>query len=122
MNSLTPSEIYFAYLKAFEERDFETARYYLADRGFISQSPIGRFDDADTFIEYAARTGPILEGIDRLRTFAEGNEVCCILNYKTRLSELEVTPVVQWVVVKDGKIVSIKSFFDAYDFKKMFEE
>ena len=68
-----------AYLDALEDRDFERLRSYLSDTGFSYRSPVSVADDADTFIIIISRVGPILESIERVRTFVDGNDVCSIL-------------------------------------------
>lgn len=121
MSADSPKDIIHRYLDAIEARDFACARTYLADEGFSFGSPIASFDSADKFIADIARVGLILEGIERRKTFSNGDDVCDILNFRTRLSSLTTTPVVQWATVKGGKITSIEVFFDAHAYVRMFE-
>ena len=121
MSTDTPKDIVHRYLDAIEARDFVRARMYLADKNFSFRSPIASFDDANQFVADIARVGQILEGIERRKTLTDGNDVCDILNFKTRLSTLATTPVVQWSTVKDGKITVIEVFFDAHAYVRMFE-
>lgn len=114
-------EVVDAYLRAIAARDFERARAWLSDGSFTHRSPISSFTNADAFIADISRIGPILEGIVRRRTFVDGNEVCAVVNYVTRMDRREVTPVVHWLTVADGKIVSIETFFDARGYAKLFE-
>jgi hypothetical protein len=121
MSPKSPQQVVDAYLDAIESRDFELARTYLADQGFSYRSTIASFDDPDAFMADVWRVGPVMDGIERRRTFIEGNEVCTIMNFRIRMDRVQVTPVVQLSRVVDGKIVSIEAFFDASEYLKMFD-
>lgn len=120
MSEPSAEQVVEAYLAAIAARDFERARACLADDGFSYRSPIASFDDADAFIADIWHVGPILEGIDCRRSFVDGDEVCSILDFKTRMDRLEITPVVQWATVRDGRIRRIEAFFDASRYAAMF--
>ncbi len=122
MSQQLPESIVTAFIDAIEARDFERARGYLSDTQFTYRSPISRVDDADTFITVISRIGPILERIDRRRTFIDGNDVCTILNFRTTMEAIKEVPVVQLATVVAGKIVSLEAFFDASEYNKMFAE
>lgn len=117
----TPAQVVDAYFEAFAARDFDGLRACLANGAFRHRSPIASIDDADTFAAYISRIGPVLEGLDRRRTFAEGDEVCAIVDYRIRISELMVVPVVVWFRVAGGRIVAIETFFDATEYRRMIE-
>ena len=109
------------YLDALEDRDFERLRSYLSDTGFSYRSPVSVADDADTCIIIISRVGPILESIERVRTFVDGNDICSILKFRTTMESLKEVPVVQLTTVADGKIVAMEVFFDASEYNKMFD-
>lgn len=117
----SPEQVVDAYLGAIAARDFDAARRCLSGRSFRHRSPISSFSDADAFIADISRIGPILEAIERRRTFVDGNEVCAIVDYVTRMDRRQVTPVVHWLTVVDGRIVAIETFFDARGYAKLFE-
>ena len=121
MSRPTPRQTVDAYFEALGARDFDRVRACLSDDRFFYRSPISHFDRADTFVNNISRVGPILEAIERRKTFCDGNDVCCIADFKTRMGSLQVTPVVHWVTVEDGKIVAIETFFDAREYAKLFE-
>lgn len=121
MSRPTPRELVAAYFEAFAARDFERMLTYLSDQRFSYRSPIATFDRAEAFVRDISRIGPILEAIERRKTFCEGNDVCSILDFKTRMDRLQVTPVVHLATVEDGKIVAIETFFDAREYAKLFE-
>jgi limonene-1,2-epoxide hydrolase len=110
-----------ACLDALEARDFEQLRTYLSDTRFSYRSPVSATDDADTFINLVSRVGPILESIERIRTFVDGNDVCSILKLRTTMEALKEVPVVQLTTVAEGKIVAMEVFFDASEYNKMFD-
>jgi hypothetical protein len=118
---MQPREVVQAYLDAVEARDFECARRYLADVHFHYRSPISGFDNADAFIADVSRIGAILEKIVRRKTFVEGDEVCSILDFVTRLSGPETTAVVQVARVEAGKIVDLEVLFDASRYRELFQ-
>ncbi|MBI5462426.1 MAG: hypothetical protein HY941_09610, partial [Gammaproteobacteria bacterium] len=66
--------------------------------------------------------GQILDGIDVRRLFVDGNEICAILDFRIRINIVDITRVVLWAIVEDGKIVSIEAFFDATEYSQMFPE
>ena len=117
----TPAEVVDAYFAAFAARDFDALRACLTDGQFKHRSPIAAIDDADTFAAYMSRIGPVLEGLERRRTFIDGQDVCAIVEYRIRISELMQAPVVTWFRVADGRIVSIETFFDATEYRRMVE-
>jgi len=121
MTEKTPDAVVQGFLDAVAERDFDRAREFLADAGFSYRSPLSDLDDATAFIADISRVGPILERIEVRRTFVDGDEVCTIINFFSRMDRLQVTPVVQWSRVADGRIAAIEVFFDARQYASMFE-
>ncbi|MFQ5935029.1 MAG: hypothetical protein ACE5LB_01285 [Acidiferrobacterales bacterium] len=122
MGNRTATEIVDAYLDALEGRDFDRARTYLSSESFSFRGPIASFNSADDFILYCTRVGPILEAIERRKTFVNGDEVCHILNFITRMSVRTTTPVVQWAQVERDKIIAIEVFFDAQAYARFFDD
>lgn len=121
MGDSEAEKIVAAYLDALEDRDFERLRSFLSDSGFSYRSPVSETDDADTFIIIVSRVGPILEGIERVRTFVDGNDVCSILKFHTTMEAIREIAVVQLTTVAAGKIVAMEVFFDASAYNRMFD-
>lgn len=119
MSQQSPESIVTAFIDAIEARDFECARGYISDTQFTYRSPVSRTEDADTFITLISRIGPILERIERHRTFVDGSDVCSILHYRTTMEALKEVPVVQLATVAAGKIIALEVFFDASEYNKM---
>lgn len=117
----TSGEVVDAFLRALAERDFERARTFLSGACFHARSPIDSFDDADRYVADIARVGPILERIVRRKLFADGADVCAVVEFVTRMDRRYVSPVVFVMRVEDGKIVAIESFFDASGYAEMFD-
>ena len=122
MSQQSSEDIITAFIDAIEARDFERAREYLSDTQFFYRSPVSRTDNADICISLVSRIGPILERIERRRTFVDGAEVCSILLYRTTMENLKEVPVVQLAAVTAGKITSLEVFFDASEYNKMLGE
>ena len=119
MTPQKPEDVVNAFLDAFEARDFERARSFLSDDDFSYRSPIESFNNADDYIVTVSRVGPILERIERCKTFIDGNDVCSILKIHTTMDTLNATPVVELITVVDGKITSMEAIFDATEYNKM---
>lgn len=115
------AEIVRAYFDAIANRDFQRVRSLLADNDFSTRSPISTFDNADAYVADISRIGPILENIEQRKIFVDGDDVCAILDYVTRMDRRLVSPVAHWFHLANGKIVSIESFFDARGYAEMFE-
>ena len=120
MTEIRAEQVVHAYLDALAGRDFDRARTYLADSGFRYRGPVSAIDGADAYMQDISRVWPILEGIERRKTFISGNEVCDILNIKTRMSDLRITPLVHWATVESGKIITVEVFYDAREYAAMF--
>ncbi len=121
MTQTTPRQVVQAYFEALAARNFDRVLSFLAERGFTYRSPLSNFDGAALFVDDISRIGSILEGIEQRKTFCDGNDVCTILDFKTRMDRLQVTQVVHWAKVEGGRIVSIETFFDAREYAKLFE-
>jgi ketosteroid isomerase-like protein len=121
MTESAAEDIVTAYLDALEDRDFEKLRSFLSDSGFSYRSPVSKADNADDYIMLVSRVGPILQRIERIRTFVDGNDVCSILTFRTTMETLKEVAVVQLTTVAAGKIVAMEVFFDASEYNKMFE-
>lgn len=117
-----PAEVVSRYFAALASRDFELMRSLLADEDFRSRSPLSSYRDADAYIANISRVGLILERLLTRKIFVDGADVCTILDFQFRISELQTVVVAQWSTVRRGKIVSIETIFDASEYLAMFPE
>lgn len=122
MTEQTPIAVFNAFLDAFGARDFERMRATLSDRNFHYRGPVSSHADADVFVLDISRIGQILDGIDVRRIFVDGNEVCAILDFRIRINIVDITRVVLWATIENGKIVALEAFFDATEYSQMFPE
>ena len=120
MQETKPSVIVDAYLDAVRDRDFERARSFLADRGFLAISPIARFDDADAFMADVERASAILARIATRLRFCNENDVCHVLDVTVSLGAYSTVTVVSLLRVRDGYIARVESIFDAREYQRMF--
>lgn len=122
MQEQAPAEVVSRYFAALASRDFELMRSLLADEDFRSRSPLSSYQDADAYIANISRVGLILERLQTRKIFVDGADVCTILDFQFRISELQTVAVAQWSTVRGGKIVSIETIFDASEYLAMFPE
>jgi hypothetical protein len=109
------------YLDALTAHDHDAVAALIAPVGFRYESPIATISDTAAFLEYIMMTGGILRGIDRLRSFVDGNDVCHWLVFDTQLSERVSTRAAQWATVTDGRIARIELLFDPHRWRLLFE-
>jgi hypothetical protein len=121
VNTPSASDTVDGFLQAIGDRDFEKAATYLDHERFEYTGPTMAHANAAAFIADISRFGPILEGIERRKTFRDGNEICVILNFISSMPLLNKTRIAQWFRVADGKIIAIESFLDAYSYMKLFD-
>jgi hypothetical protein len=109
------------YLDAIESHAYDRARLVLADEGFEYESPICRFSSADAFAQHMSLIGGIIQRIERVKIFVDGQDICHFLVLVTQISHKESTKLVQWARVQDGRINRIEVLFDAHWYRRMFE-
>ena len=119
MTDQSPEDVVSALFDAFEARDFGRLRSFLSDADFSYLSPIEAFSNADDYVVSISRVGPILERIERCKTFVDGNDVCSILKIHTTMDTLNAATVAQLTTVVDGRITSMEAIFDATEYNKM---
>jgi limonene-1,2-epoxide hydrolase len=110
-------EIVLAYQEAVGKKDFSAARKLLQDN-LEFRGPIDTFHRADEYLHAIQKLSAIVEGVDILRVFEDGNEVSVFCDLKTKT--VGTAFVAEWYKVKDGKIASVRVVFDARPFAAMF--
>ena len=114
-SSAQVAEDFFA---AWTSKDFDRARALLRD-DLSFQGPIDTFGDADSYLRAIQGLSQIVTGVERRKIFVDGDDVCVIYDLKT--APVPNTPTAEWYHVRDGKIASIRVFFDARPFAPLFK-
>ena len=102
------------YSKALGSRDFAAARGFLADY-LRFEGPIDRFDRADDYIKAISALYGMVNGVEQQATVAEGDDVAVFYVLDTPVAR---APVAEWYTVGGGKIVRIRTYFDARPFAR----
>jgi hypothetical protein len=111
---MSVKETVIAFESALEKKDYASARKLLAD-DLSFRGPIDTFDNADAYLGALERLGKIVERIEVLKVFAEGDEVAvfCDLHFRAPLPKAFVA---EWYTVKGSKIQRARVVFDARPF------
>src|SRR5216683_2444831 len=102
------------YSKALGSRDFAAARALLADN-LRFEGPIDKFDRADDYIKAISALYGMVKGVDHQATIAQGDEVAVFYVLDTPVAK---APVAEWYTLGAGKIVRIRTYFDARPFAR----
>lgn len=111
---MTAADIVDRYSRALAARDFAAARALLADN-LRFEGPIDRFDRADDYVKAIAGLYGMVKGIEHQATVAEGEHVAVFYVLDTPVAR---APVAEWYTVRDGKIVTLRAYFDARPFAR----
>jgi ketosteroid isomerase-like protein len=96
-------------LEAWSTGDFETARSLLAgDVTFVG--PLGETTGAEAYVDGVRGLAQIVERVEVLRTVTEGDDVCARYDLVTKPAG--PIPTVGWYTVSDGRVASVRAFFD----------
>ena len=113
----TSQETVLAFQHAIGKKDFQAARKLLHDN-LEFRGPIDTFHKADDYLHAIQKLSAIVEGVDILKVFEDGNEVSLFCDLKTKIVGRSF--VAEWYKVTDGKIASVRVVFDARPFAAMF--
>lgn len=97
---------------AFAKKDFSSARRLLSD-DLSFHGPIDTFSRADDYVASITRLGTMMKGLRHEKTLVDGNDVAVFYVLDTALGS---APVADWYTIRDGKIASIRTYFDARPF------
>ena len=98
-------------LEAWSSGDFDTARG-LFDDDVTFVGPMGQTEGVDAYIEGVRGLKQIVSGTEQQLVFGEGENVCIIYDLVTTTPAGSI-PCAGWYRVRDGKITSVRAFFDA---------
>lgn len=105
-----PKEIVLTFQQAIGKKDFQAARTLL--QGTLEfRGPIHTCHKADDYLHAMQKLSAIVEGVDILSVFEEGNDVGLFCDLKTKT--FGTSFVGERCKVNDGKIGSVRVVFDA---------
>ncbi len=120
MASNDPKAIADKFFKAWTTGDFDTARFLLHD-DVSFRGPIDAFNNADAYIGALRGLSQIVKAAEEQKVFVDGNDVCVIYDLVTA-TPAGTAPTAEWYHLRNGKISSVRVFFDARPFAPMFEQ
>ncbi len=112
MSETTARDVVDEFGAAFASKDFSAARRLLHD-DLSFHGPIDTFSRADDYVASITRLGALMKGLRHQKTIVERNEVAVFYVLDTAIGS---APVADWYTVRDGKIASIRTYFDARPF------
>ena len=113
----TASEIVDNYYQAFENKDYEKARFLLRDN-FKFKGPMMEFESADECIEQMKKCG--FEAQHKtIRTITDGSQVVKIFEWTVRQPFQGNFRMCECFQVENGKITSADLFYDTANFPKI---
>jgi SnoaL-like domain len=113
---MNAKDIVDAYWAAWEAKDLDTARKYLAD-SLDFAGPIDTFNNADDYIKAIAGLSHIVTSTTTRRVFADGSDVAVFYDMHTS-TPAGTAPIAEWFSVHAGRISMIRVYFDAWPFTR----
>ena len=115
-----PAQIVREFLDALGAKDFKALRS-LIDEKVSFKGPMDAHEGAASFIDAMRKLGPMIERINVAKVFVDGADVCAIFDFVTNQPSIGATPSAEWYRVEEGKIKSMKLFFDARPYEALFK-
>jgi ketosteroid isomerase-like protein len=97
-------------LRAWTSSDFATTRALLDD-DVTFVGPLGATDGIDAYMDGIQNVAKVVTAADEKRVIVDGDDVCIIYDLVTTTPAGSV-PTAAWYSVPDGKIRSIRVYFD----------
>jgi ketosteroid isomerase-like protein len=105
---------------AWSTGDFDTARMLLHDDlRFVG--PLEQFDNADAYLAALRNLSQIVKAAEQEKVFVDGDDVCVLYNLVTN-TPAGTAPTAEWYHLRDGRIASVRVYFDARPFAAMLEK
>jgi hypothetical protein len=114
----TPTEVAQSFKAALGKGDVVAARKLMHD-DMKFKGPLDAFDRPEPYLEALKKLASIVERVDVKKMFADGGDVCMLYDMVTK-SPAGTAFIAEWLTVKDGRIASIRTVFDARPFAAMF--
>jgi SnoaL-like domain len=102
------------YFSAWAKHDLDRVRGMLHD-DLSFRGPIDRFENADDYMLALERLDPVFKGMEKVRVFVNGDDVLTVYDFIAD-PPIGTVPIAEWHQVRNGKIASIRLFFDARPF------
>ena len=114
-----PKTIARNYLTSVSNKDLDRCASLLApDVTFVG--PASQYKGPADILAAFRRLSSIHVRNDIQRVFGDGNEVCVIYDFVT--DTMGAMPTIEWLTIHDGKIASIKLYYDQVPWVKIREE
>ena len=98
------------FLQGWSTGDFAKTRSLCHD-DVTFVGPLGETTGADDYMSGVRGLAKIVQAAEPRKVLAEGNDVCIIYDLITN-TEAGTVPTVGWYHVEDGKVASVRAFFD----------
>jgi ketosteroid isomerase-like protein len=96
-------------LESWSHGDFDTTRKLLAnDVTFFG--PLGATTGAHDYVEGVKNVAKIVDRVDIHKVIDRGDDVCVMYDLITQQGD--AIPTVGWYEVREGKVASVRAFFD----------
>ena len=114
-----PKALALAYIDAVSQKQFERVSALLHPDLIFELADITH--DKQDYIAALQRLGPILRRNDVKKVFVDGDDVCVIYDFVTDTAVGSV-PSIEWLVVADGQIRSVRLIFERQRWPEVLEE
>ena len=100
-----------AFYASMERRDFAAMRRVLHD-DLDFQGPMASFDNADALVAMLQGLAEVTASFRPKHLFVDGEKACFVYDLITH-TPMGPSPVAEYLIVRDGRIASIRAHFDA---------
>jgi ketosteroid isomerase-like protein len=115
-----PKNIALAYIEACGRKDLDAVAALLApELRFVG--PGNAVTGAAPYLAVLRRLGAVWVRSDVKKVFADGDDVCVIYDFVTD-TPAGAVPIVEWLRIEDGRILSVTLFFDRATLKPASDE
>jgi len=115
-----PKSIAVSYIEACGRKDFDAVAPLLApDLKFVG--PGNTLTGAAPYLAVLRRIGAVWVKSDVKKVLTDGQDVCVIYDFVTD-TPAGAVPIVEWLRIDDGRIASVRLFFDRVAFKPASDE
>ncbi|QBM19003.1 hypothetical protein MARI_31460 [Marinobacter sp. JH2] len=110
---MQPKDIVAQFIADVSAQRLEKAKTLLAEEGFEYVGPNMRFLNRDDMVSYQFGMVAIQKDLLLRQLSADGEHVYAILDYQTYFEQIGDVRLAVWFVVRDGKIQTVETFYNA---------